>query len=439
MAGSFIDASCELMSVAGSLSLAGVSGVGRYYNYGAGSKVLTRQEARTLTANGVSIWVIFQYYGDKATWFDDSLGKKDAARALECACSIIGQPEGSAIYFGIDYDEDGQRYTSNIVPYFAAIRDSFRRNDGTVPYRIGVYGNGLVCRRLLDDGLVTETWLSCSTGYTEHNDFYASGRWSIAQTCNVPPVCGVDVDGDEVNPGHPDFGQFDHLGPLAPSHLAVATRDLHREFIENANSAEALEEDPARPRATEQNETADHDTARTLSNLGFTSSSAPFSRLRPAAAMPSATTINLDILQAQRFLDACIGAHPRVGYALGAKVPFPGAIPGIDFHEIDCSGFVREAILRAELTPLGFPDGSVLQHDWVRLQGFAKVSVAAAQVNDNVVRIAFLRPQDTQSRIGHVVLIYNGRTLESCAGVGPTSKYWTGSGWQARAYVYSLT
>jgi hypothetical protein len=127
---------------------------------------------------------------------------------------------------------------------------------------------------------------------------------------------------------------------------------------------------------------------------------------------------------------------PRVTYGLGAKVPFFGAVPGRDFQKIDCSGFVREAIRRATTPPMAFPDGSVNQHDWIRAHGFARSSIDAAKQSDGLVRIAFLRPQDSPHHIGHVVLISGARTLESHGGVGPDTRRWDGSSWQAKAFVY---
>ena len=131
-------------------------------------------------------------------------------------------------------------------------------------------------------------------------------------------------------------------------------------------------------------------------------------------------------------------SHPRVTYGLGKKVPFHGAIPGRDFTQVDCSGFVREAVRLATNPPAPFPDGSVVQHDWVRAQGFAASSVIDAGKDDGLVRIAFLRPQDVPSRIGHVVLISAGMTLESHGGGGPDTRPWTGRDWQAKTFVYIL-
>jgi hypothetical protein len=148
--------------------------------------------------------------------------------------------------------------------------------------------------------------------------------------------------------------------------------------------------------------------------------------------------LTLDMSRVRAFLQACMTSTPRVTYGLGKKVPSLASIPGRDFTQVDCSGFVRQALRLGTTPAVAFPDGSVNQHDWVRAQGFAKSTAAAALQNDGFVRIAFLRPQDTSSHIGHVVLISGAKTLESHGGVGPDSRAWTGAGWQASTFVYVL-
>jgi hypothetical protein len=431
------DASQGLGPAAPCLADRGVRGVGRYYNYGSGTKVLTRREAQALLNNGIAIWVVFQFWNDEPRWFGADNGRKDAVRALQCAQELVGQPEGTAIYFGIDYNEKGDHYDSNIVPYFKAVRDTFAV-DGRMPYRVGVYGNGLVCRRLLDDKLVTDTWLSCSSSYSEYQAFYASGRWSLSQTCGVPKVCGIDVDSNETNRDGRDFGQFDRLVPLKPSHRAYDAAAMLVELLHRANAANAADDDPAWPQPYDALPEYDVAVARRLANYG----SGTGVRMESHVAyqgVEGPATVQLDITAALEFLKACMEANPRVGYQLGAKVPFAGAVPGKDFKYVDCSGFVREVIRRAQTISLGFPDGSVVQHDWVRAHRFAATDVEAGKNEDGLVRIAFLRPQDSPSKIGHVALIYNARTLESHGGVGPNARNWTGVGWQALARLYVLT
>jgi hypothetical protein len=221
-------------------------------------------------------------------------------------------------------------------------------------------------------------------------------------------------------------------------------------FVERASSApmqmESVQveeaEDPAAPvDSDEANETADYTTARMLANIGLPTAGDRddiASEVILEAAPGAAPLLAIDLAKAQGFLKACMTSNPRVKYGLGAKVPFHGAKPGREFKSIDCSGFVREAIRLATNPTVPFPDGSVVQHDWVRNRGFRRGKVADGSLDDGRIRIAFLRPQDSPSRIGHVVLIAHGKTLESHGGVGPDTRPWNGKGWQAKAFVYEL-
>ncbi|HEY0512972.1 MAG TPA: cupin domain-containing protein [Thermoanaerobaculia bacterium] len=214
-----------------------------------------------------------------------------------------------------------------------------------------------------------------------------------------------------------------------------------------SNDGEAGEDPGAPAPGDATGETAEgFATARDLANFGAEESAMEAAPPTPEdrsveegmAAAAAVPTIPLDLGLAQAFLDACTGAAPRVAYGLGAKVPFHGAVPGKDFKAVDCSGFVRELIWRATPAHQSFPDGSVVQHDWIRDRSFEHSTPDAALQQDGAVRIAFLRPQDSPSHVGHVVLIHNARTLESHGGVGPDSRAWTKAGWQGKTFVYVL-
>ncbi len=198
------------------------------------------------------------------------------------------------------------------------------------------------------------------------------------------------------------------------------------------------DDDPGQPRpGDDAGDIKDFDTARTLANLGsFIALGAP-----PAGAGTSASTADsqFDITRALAFLDACRDSVPRVTYGLGKKAPFLDAVPGRDFTQIDCSGFVSHVVRLCTVPAIAFPDGSVTEHDWIDARGFERCTISSAAQVDGALRIAFLRPQDAgPDHIGHVVLIYDGWTLESHGGVGPDSRRWDGSGWQSRAFVYQF-
>lgn len=196
--------------------------------------------------------------------------------------------------------------------------------------------------------------------------------------------------------------------------------------IPNAN-------DPAAP-ASDAEVLGDIDTARDLANFGLEGRQ-PFEKEVPLTP----PTLDIDWAKVVAFLRACETSSPRVGYKLGAKISSDAAKPGSDFTHVDCSGFVRAAVRRStDPKATNFPDGSVVQHDWVKAKGFAASTVTDGSLSDGLIRIAFLSPNDSANKIGHVVLVRDGKTIESHGGKGPDSRQFDGSGWQSKAKLYVL-
>ncbi len=158
----------------------------------------------------------------------------------------------------------------------------------------------------------------------------------------------------------------------------------------------------------------------------------------PPSAHAAPPSMPIDAAKLLDFLHACTNSTPRVVYGLGKKIAKDSDQPGKDFKQVDCSGFVRAGIRRSTTPKLAFPDGSVVQHDWVRDQGYPRETIADGMKTDGHIRIAFLSPADSPVHIGHVVVIINAKTIESHGGAGPDSRAWTGAAWQAKARVYRL-
>jgi hypothetical protein len=368
MTSNYVDVSQKTTDGIDDLVDAGVKSVGRYYNYGAGSKVLSRDEAQALTSANISIWVVFEYYNNSAKWFNADLGRKDATRALQCAMEIVGQPEGTTIYFAADYDATAKDYSAKIAPYFSAVRSVFARSDGTFPYRIGVYSNGLVCRRLLDDGLVEQAWLSCSSGFAEHASFYASKRWSISQTCGTPPVGDLDTDDDEVNGA--DFGQFSRVVPLETSHAAALAAQFHGDFIYNSNRTEAR----AASAAAAPSADADGEQIKNLLDLAGDS-----------ASLQAAQRI-----AAQRLYDYDSEEYPQDGCAITVSVLLQQAAIAVadTFRAFDlCQilihrGWSRVSLNSAAAGDVGTTCGTVPKH------GVDHIYLVLKMVNDDEMIVA---------------------------------------------------
>jgi Domain of unknown function (DUF1906) len=134
-----IDVPRNVGEFAEQLADAGVKTIIRYYNHRNSSqlpsKALTQRELDQLFGAGLSVAVVFQQRGGAGGNLGDlsaTTGARDAARALELAASL-SQPQGSAIYFGVDHDYFRASELGQLQAYFHAVRS---RIGGQ--YRVGV-------------------------------------------------------------------------------------------------------------------------------------------------------------------------------------------------------------------------------------------------------------------------------------------------------------
>ena len=113
-----------------SLSEKGVTAILRYYARFTkqNEKRLIRSEAEAIVDAGMSLAVVHQAAGDHASAFSHESGVADATYALNYATKVIGQPQGSAIYFGVDYDAKEPDVSQRIVPYFQLSTKSWHPN-----------------------------------------------------------------------------------------------------------------------------------------------------------------------------------------------------------------------------------------------------------------------------------------------------------------------
>lgn len=207
-----IDVSYPCERYAPGLRKAGVETVIRYYSRDSApgaAKRLHPPEAAALGAAGLRIGVVYEgRRGNDIGYFDHDVGVEDGAYARNYARHIIGQPTGSAIYFGIDADADPRKdeIRKRVIPYFEGIAKAFDREAGDADYVVGVYGSGAVCQALLDAGLVRMTWLAQSTGWAGYQKFLASGQWNMLQAMDAV-IAGVRCDPNTAGQGK-DIGDF---------------------------------------------------------------------------------------------------------------------------------------------------------------------------------------------------------------------------------------
>lgn len=212
-----LDSSLPLKDKIACLKSSGIVAVGRYYTSSkTNKKLLKPDEASTLSHAGIRIWAVYQDRQDRLSDFTHAKGLAAGSAALGYALNTIKQPSGSAIYFSVDFDPSKSEYENSIKPFFEGINETFAQ--GNSPFRVGVYGSGLVCQSLLDAAWVTYTWLSMSTGFRGTPEFKASNQWNLLQRREVKGFCDLSsIDPDDINGNNPDFGGFLLSSAVAPA------------------------------------------------------------------------------------------------------------------------------------------------------------------------------------------------------------------------------
>lgn len=182
----------------------GVDFVMRYYSHNS-AKNLGAEEARTLTAAGLRLGAVWESAGTHAGYFGRAQGRSDGSAALALA-RAVGQPEGSSIYFAVDYDPSQADLDGPVADYFSALASILGSG-----YRIGVYGSGLCCGFLLDRKQADCSWLSQSTGFAGTKAFAQAQRYDLIQALPKSIAldgCSIQVDPVSTNPaGNPGLFQ----------------------------------------------------------------------------------------------------------------------------------------------------------------------------------------------------------------------------------------
>jgi len=176
--------------------------VARYYRDGASRwPALSAEEARTVSAAGMSLVAVWESHSHRPDYFSYASGYYDALSAYRQAWTI-GQPPGSAIYFAVDFNAQAPDIMGPVDRYFRGIAAGLAAAGGQSPaYRVGVYGSGAVCDYLKRSRLAKYAWLSNSTAWSGYDSF---ADWNIRQSGRSPSL-SFDQDSNEARG---EFGSF---------------------------------------------------------------------------------------------------------------------------------------------------------------------------------------------------------------------------------------
>ncbi len=173
--------------------------IGRYltgtYNGGI-SKAITREEANIIFDAGLNFFPIYQTSARSNAYFTEKQGTEDAKAAIEAATKL-GIPQGTIIYFAVDFDCMDYEITSNIIPYFKKVNETMAKSI----YHTGIYGTRNACIRVSNEGYACSSFVGdMSTGFSGNLGFSMPNNWAFDQfqTTTIGSGTGrleIDKDG----------------------------------------------------------------------------------------------------------------------------------------------------------------------------------------------------------------------------------------------------
>jgi hypothetical protein len=163
--------------------------VGRYLVPARYSKALTRTEAELISAAGLSIVSVFETTADRALGGYEA-GTADGKTALACAVDV-GQPEGSTIYFAVDFDAQPWQMPK-VIDYLHGC------GLAAPGYEIGVYGSYAVVGAVRAAGVCQRFWQTYAWSRGQQAEGIHIYQWE-----NDVWEYGIKIDRNE---GFGDFG-----------------------------------------------------------------------------------------------------------------------------------------------------------------------------------------------------------------------------------------
>lgn len=212
---SIIDVPQDTTKQLAQLKAAGITDIIRYDDrFPSGNwKQIHSPEVHAIRDAGLRLGIVYEGAGSTLSSFTEQNGYLDAAYSRQQA-ALRGQPNGSAIYFAVDFDPSASDISSHIVPYFRGVARALTELVDLPKLAAGVYGSGLTCQTLKSAGLVALTWITCSRGFNGSKDYVAAGLQDLWQVECDKTLLGMSVDYDEAKPAG-NWGSFVPWGPPA--------------------------------------------------------------------------------------------------------------------------------------------------------------------------------------------------------------------------------
>lgn len=216
---------------------AGYQVVGRYLTGTANGKrkFITFEEIKNIESAGLRVFPIYQDGGYKAEYFQNlSQGIVDAHTAITAA-KRIGVPDGTTIYFAVDFDCYDYQMKSFIVPYFEKLNFVFNSETNNKKYKVGIYAPRYICSYISKKGLAEYSFVAdMSSGYSCNLGYPIPKNWAFDQffEFNVnnggqfPSSPSFDLDKVGYSGRDKGITTFDKMPYMSPDQLAEKNSNI---------------------------------------------------------------------------------------------------------------------------------------------------------------------------------------------------------------------
>lgn len=198
------------------LSNLGYETVGRYLTNARVASPLDKEikpgELNAIFNAGLSVFPIYQEVGSTVGNFSYAAGLEAGFRA-DRAARAHRIPEGTTIYFAVDFDPTDDQIVSAVIPHFRGINTALAQRGKR--FRVGAYGTRNVCQTLTDAGLSWRSFVAgMSTGYSGNLGYTLPTNWAFDQIFEYTVTTGLPLD-KNIKSGR-DQG-FSTLAPAEPA------------------------------------------------------------------------------------------------------------------------------------------------------------------------------------------------------------------------------
>lgn len=183
------------------LRQAGIEAIGRYLGDPGSWKTMSPSEAKNILEAGLAIFSIWETNPTRRAYFSAQQGSHDAVAATRYA-QAIGQPQGTPIYFTVDYDASVVDM-GPIITYFHAVKAALNG------YSVGAYGSYRVIEELRQTGAADYFYQTYAWSAGELSEYAHLYQFQNDQT-----VAGIRVDFDNVIKSEGVWGKIEKQPPM---------------------------------------------------------------------------------------------------------------------------------------------------------------------------------------------------------------------------------